>query len=190
MHDSHYEGEVATVGTGATAVEIADCMDEHAVGCVVVTDDARSPVGIVTDRDLMRRVVAAGRDPEKTRATEIMSGDLATVSNEEPLERVLDRMRAAGVRRLPVVSHGRLVGIVALDDVVSELGRELGDLREALRSEVLGARRQAARRRRREQIDATLEDLRSQVVRLGGQSRDWIERELESVRRALRRGDD
>jgi CBS domain-containing protein len=178
----HYEGPVIRVRPEASLREIADKMDEFAVGCVVVADDAGGPLGIITDRDLLRRVVVPGRDPEKLQARDVMSGDLLMARTDEPLEHLLDRMRERGVRRLPILRDSHLVGLVTLDDVVADLGRELSDLREALRGEVLGARRQAVRRRRREQMDEMLETLHTEAAQLGDQARSWLREELESLR--------
>ena len=181
----HYESRVVTVQGDATAAEIAELMDLHAVGSVVVTDDAGGPVGIVTDRDLLRRVVAVGRDGESARADDVMSSELVTGSSEDALEDLLKRMVARGVRRVPLLKEGRLSGIVSLDDVVCEIARELGDVREALRGEVIGARRHARRRHRREEIESALEEMRGQLMRLGTQSVEWLHKELDGLRTRL-----
>ena len=179
----HYESEVVTAAPTASARALADRMDAYAVGCVVVVDGERAPVGIVTDRDLVRRVVAPGRDADKTRAADVMTAELVLGSSDDRLEWVVSKMKARAVRRLPIVRDGRLVGIVTLDDVVSELGRECRDLRAALRSEVLGARREAGRRRRREELEAALAEVRATLGELGAQSQQWLRRELRGLRR-------
>ena len=185
---SHYETPVVSVLPDAPVAEIAEKMDRFAVGCVVVVDAAGGPLGIVTDRDLLHRVVAPGRDAQKTRASDVMSGDLVTCSANEPLERVLSAMSARSIRRVPIVGDGRVVGLVALDDVVAELGRELTDLRDAIRSEVLGARNSAARRRRREELESALAELGASVSAVGKQTREWLARETEALRDRIRRG--
>jgi CBS domain-containing protein len=184
-HSGHYQTSVVTVQGHVPVADVADRMDLHATGCVVVVDEDHAPIGVITDRDLTRRVVARGLDPDKTTAADVMTPDPRMAEMDEPLERVVARMQEHGVRRLPVQDRGRLVGIVALDDIVSELGRELGDIREAYRSEVLGGRRTARQRRRRENLEALLEDVRNEVAQLGAQSLEWIEREVEGLRRRL-----
>ncbi len=184
----HYRGPVVKVAPDAPVAEVADRMDEFAVGCVVVCDDAGGPLGIVTDRDLLRRVVAPGQDPEKLQARDVMSGDLLTGRSSEPLEQILDRMRQRGVRRLPILGDSRLVGLVTLDDVVAELGRELRDVREAVRGEVLGSRRVAGRRRFREQFEDLFESLRVEANDFEQQTRKWVQQEIESLRARLRGG--
>lgn len=183
----HYRTGAISVPTDAAVAEIADSMDLHGVGCVVVVDEEHHPVGIVTDRDLMRRVVAAGRDPAKTTAREVMTTRPETAGVDDSLERLLERMRERSVRRLPVVEDERLVGLVSLDDLVAQLGSELGDIREAYRSEVLGARRGASGRRRRERLEEVLEEMRSEAAQLGASSLEWIQGEVESLRKRLSR---
>jgi CBS domain-containing protein len=182
----HYRSEVVRIAPDAAVAEAAQRMDRFAVGCLVVVDAGGATVGILTDRDLLRRVVAAGGDRERTRVADVMTRDPVHASPREPLERLLERMRGAGVRRLPILEDGRLVGLVSLDDVVAALGRELGDVRAALRDEVLGSRRGARRRRRREELEEALETLRGGVGDVGQQVIEWLQREVEGVRERLR----
>jgi CBS domain-containing protein len=183
----HYESAVVSVLPDAGMAEVAELMDRHAVGSVVVVDAAQAPLGIITDRDLLCRVVAGGLDPAATRARDVMTPDPVTGRPEDPLDGVLEIMASRGVRRLPIVRDGRVVGVVALDDLVAELGRELSEVREALRIEVLGARRRANRRKRREELEAAVEALRGQASQLGHNTRVWLEREIDVLRDLLRR---
>jgi len=184
---SHYESGVVQVGPEDDVGTIVSEMIHYAVGCVVVVDGETRPLGIVTDRDLLRRVVCEGRDPRTTHAKDVMTAEPVTGRTDEPLERILEKMKSLGVRRLPIVHEEKVVGLVSLDDIVSEIGRELADVRAALRSEVLGARRDAQRRRRRDDVAATLEVLRGQMAEISAESRDWIHRELEALRKRLGR---
>lgn len=184
---SHYESGVVQVGPEDDVGTIVSEMIHYAVGCVVVADGESRPLGIVTDRDLLRRVVCAGRDPRTTHAKDIMTAEPVTGRTDEPLERILEKMKSLGVRRLPIVHDEKVVGLVSLDDIVAEIGHELADIRAALRSEVLGSRRDAQRRRRRDEVAATLEVLRGQVAEISAESRDWIHRELEALRKRLGR---
>lgn len=186
-HSGHYRTGVVTARVDTSATDLADRMDMRGVGAVVVVDDERRPLGIVTDRDLTRRVVAHGREGGKTRAADVMTTDLETAGVDEPLERLLDRMRAREVRRIPIVEDGRLVGLVSHDDLVAELGAELSDIREAYRAEVLGGRRGARRRRARERVEELLEEMRSEAVQMGSESLEWIQQEVESLRSRLGR---
>jgi CBS domain-containing protein len=99
-----------------TVAEAAQVMAQEDVGPVPVVDNGRV-VGIVTDRDIVVRVVAEGRDPNSTTVGEIASRDLATVTPETNLDEALRTMAQKQVRRLPVVEGDQLVGIVAQADV-------------------------------------------------------------------------
>jgi CBS domain-containing protein len=101
------------------AVEAAKVMASEDVGSVPVVKDGRL-VGLVTDRDLVVRVLAEGRDPNSTTLGEIASGDLETVSPDDDLDTVLRKMASSQVRRLPVVEGDQLVGIVAQADVARQ----------------------------------------------------------------------
>ena len=97
----------------------AQRMGESAVGSLVVVDALRRPLGIVTDRDLVVRCLAPGKNPERTRLKDVMSGPPAWVREDGSAEAAIDEMARLRVRRLPVVDErDRLVGILALDDVI------------------------------------------------------------------------
>jgi CBS domain-containing protein len=102
-----------------TAIEAAKVMASEDVGSVPVVKDGRL-VGLVTDRDLVVRVVAEGRDPNSTTLGEIASSDLETVSPDDDLDTALRKMASSQVRRLPVVEGDQLVGIVAQADVARQ----------------------------------------------------------------------
>lgn len=181
----HYETSVVCVRVDQSVRKIADEMSYYAVGCVVVTDSERRPQGILTDRDILTRVVCSQRDPEKTLADEVMTTDPVTGATDEPLQTILAKMESARVRRLPIVREGKVVGLVSLDDIIAEIGRELGDIRSALRNEVLSARRAAQHRRIRDEIAVSFERLRSQIAHIGGDSTDWIQREIDTLRKRM-----
>jgi CBS domain-containing protein len=112
-----------TVEPSAPVADAARVMKQLDVGPVPVVENGDRLAGIVTDRDIVLRVVAAGGDPQSTTVGEIMSRDLATVDPDQPLEEALRLMARHQVRRLPVCEEdGRLVGIVAQADIATELG--------------------------------------------------------------------
>lgn len=184
---SHYASEIATAGPGDPVTKLADRMEEYAIGCIVIVDEDRRPVGIVTDRDLACRVVARGLDPKATPASAVMNAPVVVAQADEPIESVVERMRAARVRRIPIVEAGKLVGIVAADDLVLHLGRELQDLGQAAKRAIDEQRRRGRRERRREDFDESLAALRATVETSGREAVDFITREFESLRERFRK---
>lgn len=181
MNLRFYEREAVTVAPGISVVEIADLMDEESVGSVVVVDEAGKPLGIVTDRDLALRVVAAGRDAEKTCARDVMSEKLVTVGRREPLPSVLEKAAKHAVRRLPVVEEGRVVSLISLDDSLFELAVGVLGCADCARVELRESARTARKRRRREAREQAIEELRSQIRTLGRDARERLRKELGRV---------
>ena len=108
-----------TIAGSASATEAAKLMSSENVGSLPVVE-GNELVGIVTDRDLVVQVVARGQDPDSIRVSDIYSKKPVVASPDEPLDEALKRMASEQVRRLPVVSEGRLVGILAQADVARE----------------------------------------------------------------------
>lgn len=110
---------VVTVRPDETAVEAARKMAENDVGSVVVVDEKGTILGIVTEGDIVRRVVARGLDPSKTRVEDIMTRNPVTIYEDATLAAAAEYMREKGIGHLPVVNeHGRLVGIISRSDIV------------------------------------------------------------------------
>ena len=111
-------------------------MRDRCVGTLAVLDANQLPVGILTDRDLVTRVMAAGKDPARLRIAEIITRPAETVREDAPIEDVLLQMRGARIRRMLVVDEsGRLAGIVSVDDIVSLLSEEFGRVGHLLDSQ-------------------------------------------------------
>lgn len=121
--------EVVIAEKALTVSAAAQLMRAHHVGDLVVVEERaghRHPVGIVTDRDIVLEVVAAGVNPEALTVGDIMGADVATVRESEGL---FEALRDRGVRRMPVVdASGGLVGILTLDDLLSLLAEEMMEL--------------------------------------------------------------
>ena len=116
-----------TVRLGDSIVDAAKLMRGEDAGIAPIVDGDRL-VGVITDRDIAIRVVAAGRDPDATKVEEIASWTLVTVDPDQELEEALRLMAEHEVRRLPVVEEdGRLVGIVAEAEVARHVGQLQGD---------------------------------------------------------------
>jgi len=100
-----------------TVAEAAAYMAARKVGAVAVVD-ASGLAGLFSERDLLKRVVTAGRDPRSTLISEVMSTQLLTADTEESFESCLARMKQAGIRHLPVLDHGKLLGMVTMRDLM------------------------------------------------------------------------
>jgi CBS domain-containing protein len=105
-----------TVDAGTSLREAAQRMRDADIGDVIVIEHGR-PSAILTDRDIVVRAVAEQRDPLLTRVASIASGPLVAVSPDAPIRSAVTTMRANGLRRLPVLDGGRLVGVVSLGDI-------------------------------------------------------------------------
>ena len=108
-----------TVRPGQPVRDAAQIMRDHGIGNVLVVEDG-SLAGLITDRDIVIRAIAEGRDPATTSAGEICSRDLVTLRPDEDATAAVARIRERGVRRVPVVSEGSPIGILSLGDVAIE----------------------------------------------------------------------
>ena len=119
-----------------TTIEAAELMQREDVGLVPVTsEDGRKLIGVITDRDIVMKVVASGRDPRSTAVTEVMSTDLCTCLPQESVESVMELMATRQVRRIPIVDgHGTIVGIVSQADVATRIAnpQETGQVVQAI----------------------------------------------------------
>lgn len=110
-----------TLPASSKVSDAAAAMADRDIGAVVITKGDMQVVGILTDRDIVVRGIAARRDPWTTLITEILShDDLATTTPDTTVREVIGIMRSKAVRCLPVVENGRLVGIVSLGDLAIE----------------------------------------------------------------------
>ena len=115
-----------------TITEAATLMRKHHIGDVIIVeqrDGRRMPVGIVTDRDIVVEVIAAGLDPRTLKLGDLMLVPLVTVGEHSGYAEIVRLMSIKGVRRMPVVGKaGELVGIITLDDMLWQLAAPLAAL--------------------------------------------------------------
>ena len=131
--------EVVFGRRGDSVTDVARLMREHHVGDLVIVDeieDRRTPIGIVTDRDIVIEVIAEGVSPNDLVVEDLMSTPVATVGEDCGVYEALQAMRRHGVRRLPVVGRsGDLLGIVTLDDLLELFAEELSSLAKVIQNE-------------------------------------------------------
>ncbi|MEQ4724307.1 MULTISPECIES: CBS domain-containing protein [unclassified Nonomuraea] len=115
--------DVVMVSVDSTLVAAARQMREHDIGDVFVMEDGRL-FGVLTDRDIVVRAITRGLSPELVSAGDICSRQLVTVSPDDGEWYAVELMRLHSVRRLPVLDHERLVGVLSLGDLTIDLERE------------------------------------------------------------------
>ncbi len=128
--------DVVSAPAGASLATIGGLMRDEHVGMVVITKapmDDKVAIGIITDRDLMRAQLDRSADFPRLRAEDIMTRDPLVLGEEDSIDAAIQRLRARGVRRAPVVSsHGQLVGVISTDELVAHVARELAGLAQLL----------------------------------------------------------
>lgn len=132
---------LVTIRPSDEVIRAAQLMRDKHVGYLVVVEPHAvqgcvRAVGVLTDRDIVVSVVAAEVDPAAVRVGEIMTPSPVTVPETDSIERGLQELRRAGVRRLPVVDgDGKLVGVLSFDDLIEVIAGETQDMATALRNE-------------------------------------------------------
>lgn len=109
---------VASISPDATIRDAAQIMQQHNVGSVPVVDTT-GLVGIVTDRDIVVRNIAAGQDPSSTLVKNVMTSHVMTASPEEDVQAISKKMSSQQIRRVPVVENQNLIGMVSLGDIAT-----------------------------------------------------------------------
>jgi len=111
---------VITITADAKVSQAVELMTRHEIGCLIVVDNHK-PIGIVTERDMLNRVLRARAHPDDIEVGEIMSSPLVVGRPKMEIEDAVELMFKHGIKKLPVVEHGRLLGLVTLTDLVCSL---------------------------------------------------------------------
>src|SRR3972149_4894991 len=127
--------ELYHVTPSLAVADAARYMSERNVGAVCVLEQNRL-VGIFSERDLMKRVIAVNRDPGSTRVSEVMTAKPVVGDVQESPERCLQTMKQAGIRHLPVVEGDKLIGLVSLRDLLQGDLDEKGAEPKALQADI------------------------------------------------------
>ncbi len=115
------EKDFLSMGPDATVLEAARTMRERRHGFVIVASQAGAPEGIVTEWDLVARVLAEARDPAGVRLRDVMSGKLITVDAHDGINRVAQIMSEHGTRRVLVVKDGQVLGIIEAKTILARM---------------------------------------------------------------------
>lgn len=112
--------KVVTIEVDRTAQDAAKLMAEYSIGSLVIVSDG-NPVGIVTERDLVRKVCAKDIASSKVPLSEVMSSPVIWAEPDIPIETAVQRMFNNKIRRLPILENGKIVGIVTVSDLAKHL---------------------------------------------------------------------
>ncbi|MEM2995492.1 MAG: CBS domain-containing protein [Candidatus Bathyarchaeia archaeon] len=110
---------VITIEEEAPTNRAAELMEKHGLGCVIVTSSDGKPLGIITERDLIVRVVAKNLKPDSLKAKEVMTSPLITIEPDETINEAARRMSRLDIRRLGVIYKGKLVGLISSKDILA-----------------------------------------------------------------------
>jgi CBS domain-containing protein len=108
--------EVITIDEKATVKEAADIMDKNEISCLITAREGRA-IGIITERDLLKRVIVEAKNPEKIKVKEVMSTPLEVVAAGTDLEDAMKIMFQKKIKKMPVVDKDNIVGLVSLTDI-------------------------------------------------------------------------
>jgi predicted transcriptional regulator len=109
--------KVITISRTSTVEDAVKLMNEHEIGCLVVTENKKA-VGILTERDLMKRVLAKSQDPRKTKVEEVMSTPLISLEPNVEIGDVSRIMFQKSIKKMPIVKKDKLLGLVTLTDIL------------------------------------------------------------------------
>jgi len=124
-----------TIEENAAANLVAELMDKRDLGCVIVTTKDSHPVGIITERDLVVRVLAKNLKPDTLRAEDVMTSPLITIEPDFTITEVARRMSRLNIRRLGVTYKGQIVGIVSSKDILSVVPELIETIQEKAKIE-------------------------------------------------------
>ncbi|MBS7616543.1 CBS domain-containing protein [Candidatus Bathyarchaeota archaeon] len=121
---------VITVDEDTTANHVAELMDKHELGCIIVTNKEGKPIGIITERDLITRVLAKNLKPDALKANEVMTSPLITVEPSETISEAARKMSRLKIRRLGVIYKGQLIGILSSKDILGVMPELIETIQE------------------------------------------------------------
>lgn len=124
--------DVRVVRTDTTVKEVVATMNKFNIGSIIVVQGDR-PVGIITERDILRRLVEQSLAPEVLTARQVMTSPVMTINENATIEEAAKFMVNKKVKKLPVMDNGRLVGIVTFTDIVTKVPTLLSILEELVR---------------------------------------------------------
>ncbi|MEX0876304.1 MAG: CBS domain-containing protein [Phycisphaerales bacterium] len=121
--------DLHTIDEKKTVLDAAELMNDHRIGALVVLDDEKQPVGIITERDILRRVVAMGRPPSKTSVSKVMTTEMLYCLPDCTLEQARQLMMQRKIRHIPVIEGPggaqQLLGMISIGDLNAAANEDL-----------------------------------------------------------------
>jgi CBS domain-containing protein len=121
---------VITIEEDAPTNRVAELMEKHGLGCIIVTSKEGKPLGIITERDLVVRVLAKNVKPGSLKAKEVMTTPLITIEPDETISEAARRMSRLNIRRLVVIYKGQLIGLISSKDILGVMPELIETIQE------------------------------------------------------------
>ncbi len=118
--------KIVTIESDVSSIEIAKIMDKNKVSSVIITKD-QSPIGIVTERDMVSKIVAQNKKPSEVKTAEITASPLVTVNSLTPTDEIAKKMIDKKIRRVVVMDSDQALGIITVTDFVKHMHEMLAD---------------------------------------------------------------
>lgn len=130
--------EIVTVQSTATVFEAAKILSEKRIGSILVSDDGKTALGILSERDIVRNLGRVGNSCLEGKVADYMTRNLTTCTLQTRAQDLLQKMTEGRFRHVPVVENGEVVGLVSIGDVVKAQLSELEMEKEALEGMIMG----------------------------------------------------
>ncbi len=121
---------VITIKEDESANKVAELMEKHGLGCVIVTSQEGNPIGIITERDLVARVLAKNIAPNSVKARDVMTSPLMTIEPDATINEAARRMSRLNIRRLGVIYKGQIIGLISSKDILSVMPELIETIQE------------------------------------------------------------
>jgi len=126
---------VIAMGEDAPANRVAELMDKHDLGCIIVTNKEGKPLGIITERDLVVRVLAKNAKPDTLKANEVMTSPLITIEPDATISDAARKMSKLNIRRLGVIYKKQITGLLSSKDILGVMPELIEIIQERARIE-------------------------------------------------------
>ena len=132
-------GDIVTIEPTADLAAAAALLSEHRIGAVVIRGAGGRLAGILSERDIVRALSEQGADALKQPVGQVMTRNVATCAEDDTVASIMERMTEGKFRHMPVVSKGKLIGLVSIGDVVKQRVEEIESESEAMRDYIRSA---------------------------------------------------